>query len=119
MMLNPWMKAGLGLGFALFWACPTLAAETAEKNFGLEVKITGQSEDDRDLGTRAGGDVNGLGLDLRPWVLFERGNWSAYAMGQAVAATDIIETDTSRQSADGSEIQDSNSSNDDREAKKN
>ncbi|MHA6193171.1 alginate export family protein [Pseudomonas wadenswilerensis] len=119
MMLNPWMKAGLGLGFALFWACPTLAAETAEKNFGLEVKVTGQSEDDRDLGTRDGGDVNGLGLDLRPWVFFERGNWSAYAMGQAVAATDIIETDTSRQSADGSEVQDANSSNDDREAKKN
>ncbi|MGH8467325.1 MAG: alginate export family protein, partial [Pseudomonas sp.] len=63
MTLNPWMKAGLGLGFALLWSCPTLAAMTAEKNFGLDVKITGQSEDDRDLGTRSGGDVNGVGLD--------------------------------------------------------
>ena len=101
MTLNPWMKAGVGLGFALLWSCPTLAAMTAEKNFGLDVKITGQSEDDRDLGTRSGGDVNGLGLDLRPWVYGERGNWSAYAMGQAVAATDTIETDTLRQNDDG------------------
>ena len=38
MTLNPWMKAGLGLGFALLWSCPTLAAMTAEKNFGLDVK---------------------------------------------------------------------------------
>ncbi|MFQ6574584.1 alginate export family protein [Pseudomonas sp. UM16] len=103
MTLNPWMKAGLGLGFALLWSCPTLAAMTAEKNFGLDVKITGQSEDDRDLGTRSGGDVNGVGLDLRPWVYGERGNWSAFAMGQAVTATDIIETDTLRQSGDGAE----------------
>ncbi|MEG0967581.1 MAG: alginate export family protein [Pseudomonas sp.] len=103
MTLNPWMKAGLGLGFALLWSCPTLAAMTAEKNFGLDVKITAQSEDDRDLGTRSGGDVNGLGLDLRPWVYGERGNWSAYAMGQAVTATDIIETDTLRQSGDEAE----------------
>ncbi|NBA96225.1 alginate export family protein [Pseudomonas sp. R5(2019)] len=98
MKLNPWMKAGVGLGFTLIWSCPTLAAMNAEKNFGLEVKVTGQSEDDRDLGTRAGGDVNGAGLDLRPWVYGGRGNWSAFAMGQAVAATDIIETDTLRQS---------------------
>ncbi|NBA98074.1 alginate export family protein [Pseudomonas sp. R5(2019)] len=100
MTLNHWMKAGIGLSCALIWSCPTLAAMTAEKNFGLEVKATGQSEDDRDLGTREGGDVNGLGLDLRPWVYGERGNWSAYAMGQAVTATDIIETDTLRQSTD-------------------
>ncbi|WP_430309259.1 alginate export family protein [Pseudomonas sp. PONIH3] len=101
MTLNPFVKAGIGLGFALLWSMPTLAAETAQKNFGLDVKITGQSEDDRDLGTRSGGDVNGLGLDLRPWVYGERGNWSAFAMGQAVAATDIIETDTLRQNDDG------------------
>jgi len=94
MKLNPWMTAGLGLGFSLLWASPTLAALTENKNFGLEVKITGQSEDDRDLGTRAGGDVNGIGLDLRPWAYGERGNWSAYVMGQAVTSTDIIETDT-------------------------
>ncbi|MCO7513646.1 alginate export family protein [Pseudomonas guariconensis] len=105
MTLNPFVKAGIGLSFALLWSCPTLADMTAEKNFGMDVKITGQSEDDRDLGTRSGGDVNGLGLDLRPWVYGERGNWSAFAMGQAVAATDIIETDTLRQSDDGSAIQ--------------
>ena len=81
MMLNPFVKAGIGLGFALLWSCPSLAQVTAERNFGLEVKVTGQSEDDRDLGTRPGGDVNGLGLDLRPWVYGERDNWSAYAMG--------------------------------------
>ena len=101
MTLNPFVKAGIGLSFALLWSMPTLAAETAQKNFGLDVKITGQSEDDRDLGTRSGGDVNGLGLDLRPWVYGERGNWSAYAMGQAVTATDTIETDTLRQNDDG------------------
>jgi len=116
MTLNPWMKAGLGLGFALLWSCPTLAAMTAEKNFGLDVKITGQSEDDRDLGTRSGGDVSGVGLDLRPWVYGERGNWSAFAMGQAVTATDIIETDTLRQSGD--EAESDNSSADGREADK-
>ncbi|MDM3885165.1 alginate export family protein [Pseudomonas sp. BCRC 81390] len=101
MTLNPFLKAGIGLSFALLWSCPTLAEMTAEKNFGLDVKITGQSEDDRDLGTRSGGDVSGLGLDLRPWVYGERGNWSAYAMGQAVTATDTIETDTLRQNDDG------------------
>ena len=101
MTLNPFVKAGIGLSFALLWSCPTLADMTAQKNFGLDVKITGQSEDDRDLGTRSGGDVNGLGLDLRPWVYGERGNWSAYAMGQAVTATDTIETDTLRQNDDG------------------
>lgn len=101
MTLNPFVKAGIGLSFALLWSCPTQAEMTAEKNFGLDVKITGQSEDDRDLGTRSGGDVSGLGLDLRPWVYGERGNWSAYAMGQAVTATDTIETDTLRQNDDG------------------
>ena len=101
MTLNPFVKAGIGLSFALLWSCPPLAEMTAEKNFGLDVKITGQSEVDRDLGTRSGGDVNGLGLDLRPWVYGERGNWSAYAMGQAVTATDTIETDTLRQNDDG------------------
>ena len=107
MKLNPLMAAGLGLGFTLLWACPTLAALTEDKNFGIEIKATAQSEDDRDLGTRDGGDVNGLGLDLRPWAYFENGNWSAYAMGQAVTATDIVETDTLRQSADGSQQDDS------------
>lgn len=45
MKLNPFMKAGIGLTFALIWSCPTLAAMTEEtKNFGLDVKITGQSD---------------------------------------------------------------------------
>ena len=55
MKLNPFVKAGIGLTFALIWSCPTLAAITETKNFGLDVKITGQSEDDRDLGTQPGG----------------------------------------------------------------
>jgi alginate production protein len=93
MKLNKWMKAGIGLGFAALWSCPTLAALTASQNFGIEVKATGQSEDDRDLGTRSGGDVNGVGIDLRPWAYFEAGKWSFYAMGQAVAASDTIQTD--------------------------
>ena len=86
MKLNPFVKAGIGLTFALLWSCPTLAALTEAKNFGLEVKATAQSEDDRDLGTQKGGDVNGIGLDLRPWIYGESGNWSAYAMGQAVVS---------------------------------
>ncbi|HEX8543870.1 MAG TPA: alginate export family protein, partial [Pseudomonas sp.] len=73
MKLNSLMAAGMGLGFTLLWATPTLAAMTEDKNFGLEVKITGQAEDDRDLGTRSGGDVNGIGLDVRPWIYGERG----------------------------------------------
>ncbi|EPM92899.1 alginate biosynthesis protein AlgE, partial [Pseudomonas syringae pv. actinidiae ICMP 19070] len=79
MKLNPLMAAGMGLGFTLFWACPTLAALTEQQNFGIEIKATAQAEDDRDLGTRSGGDVNGVGLDLRPWVYGERGDWSGYA----------------------------------------
>ena len=94
MKLNPFVQAGIGLTFALLWSCPTLAALTETKNYGLDVKITGQSEGDSDLGTQSGGDVNGVGLDLRPWIYGESGAWSAYAMGQAVTSTDIIETDT-------------------------
>jgi alginate production protein len=90
--LNPLMAAGFGLGFSLIWATPTLAALTDTQNFGIEVKATGQMEDDRDLGTRSGGDVNGVGLDLRPWAYGEWGNWSGYAMGQVVTATDTIQT---------------------------
>ena len=101
MKLNPWMSAGLSLSLSLLSASVALAADlTDTKNFGLEVKITGQAEDDRDLGTRGGGDVNGLGLDLRPWAYGERGDWSAYVMGQAVTATDTIETDTLQKADD-------------------
>ena len=108
MKLNPFVQAGIGLTFALLWSCPTLAALTETKNFGMDVKITGQSEDDRDLGTKPDGDVNGIGLDLRPWIYGESGNWSAYAMGQAVASSDIIETDTLQQSSSDATDQSSN-----------
>nr|WP_269451147.1 alginate export family protein [Pseudomonas resinovorans] len=76
--------------------CGQVAAATLEapRNFGLDIKVTGQSEDDRDLGTRSGGDVEGIGLDVRPWLYGQWGDWSAYTMGQGVAATDVIETDT-------------------------
>jgi alginate production protein len=93
MKLNKWMTAGIGLSCAALWSCPTLAALTATQNFGLEVKATAQSEDDRDLGTRDGGDVHGVGIDVRPWVYFESGKWAGYAMGQVVTATDTIQTD--------------------------
>lgn len=95
--LNPLMAAGLGLGFSLMWATPTLAAMTDAKNFGIEIKATGQAEDDRDLGTRDGGDVNGIGLDVRPWMYGQWGDWSGYAMGQVVTATDTIQTDPLQQ----------------------
>lgn len=36
MKLNPFVKAGIGLTFALIWSCPTLAAMTETKNFGLK-----------------------------------------------------------------------------------
>ena len=100
MKLNKFALAGIGLSFAALWSCPTLAALTADQNFGLEVKVTGQSEDDRDLGTRDGGDVNGVGLDIRPWLYGQWGNWSAYAMGQVVTATDTIQTDPLQQGDD-------------------
>ncbi|MCF5737543.1 alginate export family protein [Pseudomonas syringae] len=120
MKLNPLMAAGMGLGFTLLWACPTLAALTEQpQNFGIEIKATAQAEDDRDLGTRSGGDVNGVGLDLRPWVYGERGDWSGYAMGQVVTATDIIQTDPLEQSnSDGSGTQTSRGTASEREADK-
>ncbi|WP_276583753.1 alginate export family protein [Pseudomonas sp. RIT-PI-AD] len=94
MKLKQWIGTGLGLGFSLMAGTSPLAADAPEKNFGIDLKLTGQSEDDRDLGTREGGDVNGFGIDLRPWVYGQRGQWSAFALGQAVASTDIVETDT-------------------------
>ncbi|WP_437884140.1 alginate export family protein [Pseudomonas sp. LRF_L74] len=105
---------GLGLGMTLLSSSSVWAVQLTDQNFGLDIKITAQSEDDRDLGTANGGDVNGIGLDLRPWVYGQRGNWSAYAMGQAVTATDIVETDT----IESSDVGDSGSSNDARQADK-
>ncbi|AYC31884.1 alginate export family protein [Pseudomonas cavernae] len=112
MKRHPWIGASLTL--PLLCSSPVWAVQLSDKNFGLDVKITAQSEDDRDLGTRDGGDVNGVGLDLRPWGYVQRGDWSAFAMGQAVTASDIIETDT-LQSA---ELGDDGSSDDSREPDK-
>ncbi|MDH4653611.1 alginate export family protein [Pseudomonas sp. JS3066] len=110
MKLEQWIRVGLALPLihgASAWA------EAPDKPFGVDVKVTAQSEDDRDLGTRNGGDVSGIGIDVRPWLFFQRGDWSAYAMAQAVAATDTIETDT-LQTADLEE--DSGGGNNDRQA---
>ncbi|GAB3389400.1 alginate export family protein [Azotobacter armeniacus] len=87
------ISAGLGLGATLLCSTPLLAAVGPDRNFGLEVKITAESEDDRDLDTRNGGDTEGIALDLRPWVYGQRGNWGAMVMLQAVTGTDIVETD--------------------------
>ena len=57
----------LGLGASLLAAstAPVWAAD-ATKNFGLDVKITAQSEDDRDLGTRSGHFQRALPADPAP-----------------------------------------------------
>ncbi|MHC8367251.1 alginate export family protein [Pseudomonas sp. ZT5P21] len=87
-----------------------LAAEVAPKNFGLDVKITAESQEDRDLGTASGGTVNGIGIDLRPWAFGQWGNWSAYAMAQAVAATDTIDTDTINNGVDATNARETDDS---------
>lgn len=95
------LLAGCGLGVSLMCSSGlVLAAEGVPKNFGLDVKITGESQDDRDLGTASGGTLNDIGIDLRPWAFGQWGNWSAYTMAQAVAATDTIDTDTVNNGAD-------------------
>jgi alginate production protein len=109
---NKLIGAGIALGFGLS-SVPLWAVQyVPEKSFGLEVKVSGQSEDDRDLGTRSGGDVQGIGIDVRPWVFGQRGDWAAFAQAQAVAATDTIETDP----IDDSDL---GTNNDRREADKN
>lgn len=87
------LGAGMSLAGTLF-AAGAWADDTPPKNYGIDIKITAESEDDRDLGTAHGGDLNGIGIDLRPWAFGQWGQWSAYVMGQAVAATDTIQTDT-------------------------
>ncbi|MWV12668.1 transcriptional regulator [Pseudomonas sp. R-28-1W-6] len=82
--------AGL-LGSPLLWA----AEAQPGLSYGANLKITAQSLDDRDLGTRDGGDFNGVGLSVRPWVYGLRGDWSAYLMAEAFVASDVIESDTS------------------------
>ncbi len=92
MKMTRWM--GGILGGSLLSGQLLAATAEAPRSFGLDIKFTAQSEDDRDLGTRPGGDVQGLGVDVRPWLFGLWGDWSAYAMAQGVAATDTIETDT-------------------------
>lgn len=92
MKLNHLM--GTSLSLSLLAASPTWAVQMSDADFGVDFKITLQSEDDRDLGTREGGDVQGMGVDVRPWAFVQRGSWSAFAMGQAVVASDTIQTDT-------------------------
>ncbi len=46
MTLNPFVKAGIGLSFALLWSCPTLAEMTAEK------KLRPGRENHRPVGRR-------------------------------------------------------------------
>jgi alginate production protein len=79
--------------------CSVASLQAAELpsglSYGANVKITGQSIDDQDLGTRDGGDFNGAGISLRPWVFQRSGDWSGYVLGEAFAATDVIESDTS------------------------
>ncbi|WP_437880545.1 alginate export family protein [Pseudomonas sp. LRF_L74] len=80
----------------MFASTALYAAEQPQGfSYGANVKLTGQSTDDQDLGTRSGGDFNGAGLNLRPWVFYRSGDWSAYTMAEASIATDIIESDTS------------------------
>lgn len=107
------IASSLGIGVSLLSVSSVWAVQMSDDNFGVNVKITVQSEDDRDLGTRDGGDINGIGLDVRPWAYGQRGDWSAFAMGQAVTATDIIETDT-LDSGDSDTTESSEVSNDGR-----
>ena len=97
MTMNRRLRTAVLLGGSLLWGNAAFAAFAAlgpDKNAGVDIKFTGQSEDDRDLGTRDGGDVLGFGLDVRPWLYGRRGDWSGFVMGQAVAASDTIETDS-------------------------
>ncbi|MFP6848996.1 MAG: alginate export family protein [Pseudomonas sp.] len=110
--LNP---IRLAIGLSLVCASPAWAVQTDALNFGSDIKITAQSEEDRDLGTRDGGDVNGIAFDVRPWLRAERGDWSAFAMGQAVVSSDIIQTDT----LESSSGETSSNQNDGRTRKKN
>lgn len=63
------------------------------KNFGLDVKIIGELENDCDFGIVFGGIFNDIGIDLWFWVFGQWGDWSVYFMGQVVVVIDIIEID--------------------------
>ena len=68
------------------------AEEGARFDYGVNFKLTAQSTEDLDLGTRDEGDFNGLGFGVRPWLLAQRGDWSGYVLGEAFAATDVLES---------------------------
>lgn len=103
------------LVLSLLFASPIRAAESADNqnrgSIGLDVRVSARAEDDRDLGTRKGGDIHGLSLDLRPWGFYRHGNWSGFVMAQAVAA--------SNGSLPSVDFQDETRRNDSRTAKRN
>ncbi|WP_068826864.1 alginate export family protein [Pseudomonas sp. BMS12] len=71
----------------------TLRAEELSRfDYGFNFKLTAQSIDDLDLGTRDEGDFNGLGLSVRPWIFGARGDWSGFVRGEAFAGTDVLES---------------------------
>lgn len=75
------------------FSAPVLRAEDGTRvDYGAQVKLTAQSTEDLDLGTRDEGDFNGLGFGVRPWLLAQRGDWSGYVLGEAFAATDVLES---------------------------
>ncbi|NBA94859.1 alginate export family protein [Pseudomonas sp. R5(2019)] len=102
--------AGCGLGLSLLCSSGLALADEAPKNFGVDVKLTGESQEDRDLGTAPGGTVNGVGIDVRPWAFGLWGNWSAYIMGQGVAATDTIDTDQVNNGVDNADAREADDS---------
>lgn len=59
---------------------------------GVNMKLTVQALDDQDLGSRDGGDFTGAGISARPWVYGLKDSWSAYLLGEAFLATDVIES---------------------------
>ena len=61
-------------------------------DYGATFKLTAQSTDDLDLGTRDDGDFNGVGISARPWIYGERGDWSGFVLGEAFAASDVLES---------------------------
>lgn len=70
---------------------------------GVTMKLTAQALDDQDLGTRDGGDFNGAGISVRPWVYGLSGSWSAYLLGEAFLATDVIESNPRENDVDAND----------------
>lgn len=68
------------------------AEELSRFDYGFNFKLTAQSIEDLDLGTRDEGDFNGLGISVRPWLFGASGDWSGYLGGEAFAGTDVLES---------------------------